>query len=135
MNRNDSLSAPSPLVGQNGEGITISEEACPDRHGHLHTAYSIWLRYIEEGNLSCRAQDIRDGDLFVISNGVVPGDSGAPVLSLRDGTPEWVGLVQGTLGSTRIGWAIKINPILKTLSKHPNNREFSVVEKASSPLL
>jgi S1-C subfamily serine protease len=43
-------------------------------------------------------------DLFVISNGVVPGDSGAPVFGLRDGVPELVGLVQGTLGPTRIGW-------------------------------
>ncbi|NIN01356.1 MAG: hypothetical protein GTO24_25670, partial [candidate division Zixibacteria bacterium] len=48
-------------------------------------------------------------DIFMISNGVVPGDSGAPALALRDGVPELVGIVQGTLGSSRIGWAVKIN--------------------------
>ncbi len=69
-------------------------------------------------------------DLFVISNGVLPGDSGGPVLVLRDGVPELVGLVQGTLGITRVGWAIKINPILKTLSKHVKIREFCTIENA-----
>ncbi len=59
----------------------------------------------------------RRSDLFVISNGVLPGDSGAPVLALRDGVPELVGLVQGTVGSTRIGWAIKINSIREALSQ------------------
>jgi hypothetical protein len=68
---------------------------------------------------------VRD-NLFIISNGVVPGDSGGPVLGLRDGVPELVGLVQGTLGSTRIGWAVKINPILESLSKHLGKREFCV---------
>jgi len=64
------------------------------------------------------------GDLFVISNGVLPGDSGVPVLVLRDGVPELVGLVQGTLGITRIGWAIKINPILREVAKHVDIEQF-----------
>ncbi len=72
------------------------------------------------------------GDLFVISNGVLPGDSGGPVLVLRDGVPELVGLVQGTLGITRIGWAIKINPILTKLSRHVDIEEFCGVGYANS---
>ena len=66
-------------------------------------------------------------DLFVISNGVLPGDSGGPVLVLRDGVPELVGLVQGALGITRIGWAIKINPILETISKHVDIKKYCIV--------
>lgn len=73
-------------------------------------------------------------DLFVISNGVVPADSGAPVLGLRDGIPELVGIVQGTMGSTRIGWAIKINPIMRELAKHLDREENYMVQK-DEPLL
>ena len=75
----------------------------------------------------------RRSDLFVISNGVVPGDSGAPVLVLRDGIPELVGIVQGTLGSTRIGWAIKINPILMALSKHLGSENFCIAQENEPP--
>ncbi len=74
----------------------------------------------------------RRGDLFVISNGVLPGDSGAPVLAMRDGILELVGIVQGTMGSTRIGWAIKINPIMKKLSKHLQPEELRLVQKENS---
>lgn len=62
--------------------------------------------------------------LFVISNGVLPGDSGGPVLGLRDGVPELVGLVQGTLGNTRIGWAIKIDPIVEALAAQLGDQPF-----------
>jgi len=76
----------------------------------------------------------RRSDLFVISNGVVPGDSGAPVLALRDGVPELVGIVQGTLGSSRIGWAVKINPIMRGLSKNLDREELYMVQKENPPL-
>jgi S1-C subfamily serine protease len=75
----------------------------------------------------------RRDELFMISNGVVPGDSGGPVLALRDGVPELVGIVQGTLGSTRIGWAIKINPITRQLSKYLDQDELHLAERRNSP--
>jgi hypothetical protein len=68
-------------------------------------------------------------DLFTISNGVLPGDSGAPVLALRNGVPELVGIVQGTIGTTRVGWAIKINSIMKGLARYLNREEFCVAQK------
>ncbi|NIO05479.1 MAG: trypsin-like serine protease [Proteobacteria bacterium] len=73
-------------------------------------------------------------DIFMISNGVVPGDSGAPALALRDGVPELVGIVQGTLGSSRIGWAVKINPIMRKISDHVDQEALHLVKKGK-PLL
>lgn len=51
--------------------------------------------------------------IFMVSNGLNPGDSGTPVVALRDGQFELVGLAQGTImNSQRMGWAVKINMIL-----------------------
>lgn len=53
---------------------------------------------------------------FMVSNGLVPGDSGTPVIAIRDGNFELVGLSQGTfVGNTRLGWVIRINAILRLL--------------------
>lgn len=53
---------------------------------------------------------------FMISNGVNPGDSGTPVIAIRDGHYELVGLSQGIFTNAQnLSWAIKINPIIKTL--------------------
>jgi S1-C subfamily serine protease len=53
---------------------------------------------------------------FMISNGVNPGDSGTPVIAIRDGRYELVGLSQGIFTNAQnLSWAIKINPIIKTL--------------------
>jgi S1-C subfamily serine protease len=55
---------------------------------------------------------------FMISNGVNPGDSGTPVIAIRDGRYELVGLSQGIFTNAQnLSWAIKINPIIKTLDK------------------
>ncbi|QQG45298.1 MAG: serine protease [Candidatus Sungiibacteriota bacterium] len=55
----------------------------------------------------------RLGSIFMVSNGLNPGDSGTPVVALRDGQFELVGLAQGTImNSQRMGWAVKINTIL-----------------------
>ncbi|NIQ38952.1 MAG: hypothetical protein GTN81_10235 [Proteobacteria bacterium] len=81
-----------------------------------------------EGLVGVDTPSTERDDLFVISNGVLPGDSGAPVFGLRDGVPELVGLVQGTLDSTRIGWAVKINPILRALSQSLTTETFCVAE-------
>ena len=47
---------------------------------------------------------------FMISNGLVSGDSGTPVVAIRDGKYEIVGLAQGVFySSNKLGWAIRIN--------------------------
>jgi S1-C subfamily serine protease len=54
---------------------------------------------------------------FMLSNGVMPGDSGTPVVAIRDGRYEIVGVVQGVFkGSIKLGWAIKID-VIKDLLK------------------
>jgi S1-C subfamily serine protease len=53
---------------------------------------------------------------FMISNGVNPGDSGTPVIAIRDGHYELVGLSQGIFTNAQnLSWAIKINPIIHKL--------------------
>ncbi len=53
---------------------------------------------------------------FMVSNGLNPGDSGTPVIAIRDGVYELVGLSQGTFQtSQRLGWAIRINNILRRI--------------------
>lgn len=60
---------------------------------------------------------------FMISNGLSPGDSGTPVIAIRDGRFELVGLSQGTFaGNGRLGWVIRINAIRDLLE---NAREIS----------
>jgi len=47
---------------------------------------------------------------FMISTGLVAGDSGTPVVAIRDGKYEIVGLAQGVYySSNKLGWAIRIN--------------------------
>ncbi len=56
--------------------------------------------------------DAKGENAFMVSNGLVPGDSGTPVIAIRDGKFELVGLSQGTfVGNTRLGWVIRINAI------------------------
>ncbi len=55
---------------------------------------------------------------FMISNGVNPGDSGTPVIAIRDGKYELVGLSQGIFTNAQnLSWAIKINPIINKLNE------------------
>jgi S1-C subfamily serine protease len=57
-------------------------------------------------------------DSFMITNGINAGDSGSPVIAIRDGNFELVGLVQGEFTNLkRMGWAIRINTICETLKK------------------
>ena len=57
---------------------------------------------------------------FMVSNGLNQGASGPPILAIRDGEYELVGLVQGTiLENQRLGWAIRINAIRDLLLKDP----------------
>lgn len=51
--------------------------------------------------------------VFMLSNGLNPGDSGGPVIAVRNGRYELVGLSQGTfVVSQRMGWALKINFVM-----------------------
>ncbi len=60
--------------------------------------------------------DAKGENAFMVSNGLMPGDSGTPVIAIRDGNYELVGLSQGTfLGGTRLGWVIRINVIRELL--------------------
>ncbi|MBI2881512.1 MAG: serine protease [Candidatus Tectomicrobia bacterium] len=53
---------------------------------------------------------------FMVSNGLNPGDSGAPVIAIRDGDYELVGLSQGSFTSSqRLGWVIRVNTILRRI--------------------
>lgn len=55
---------------------------------------------------------------FMVSNGLNPGDSGAPVIAIRDGNPELVGLAQGSFtASQRLGWVIGINVVTRLLKE------------------
>jgi S1-C subfamily serine protease len=61
---------------------------------------------------------------FMISNGVNPGDSGTPVVAIRDGKYELVGLSQGIFTNAQnLSWAIKINPIINKLKEGIGKRE------------
>ena len=67
---------------------------------------------------------------FMISNGVNPGDSGTPVIAIRDGKYELVGLSQGIFINTQsLSWAIKINPILIKLKEGMVKREHPQMER------
>ena len=53
---------------------------------------------------------------FMVSNGLNPGDSGTPVIAIRDGNYELVGLSQGSfVRSQRLGWVIRINTVLQRI--------------------
>lgn len=69
--------------------------------------------------------------VFLMSLGLVAGESGAPVVAPRGGTYELVGLAQGTyIGPRQLAWAIRIEEILAALetlprdSASPETRQF-----------
>ena len=67
---------------------------------------------------------------FMISNGVNPGDSGTPVIAIRDGKYELVGLSQGIFTNAQnLSWAIKINAIIHKLSQE--DRKLPLFEQVS----
>jgi S1-C subfamily serine protease len=54
--------------------------------------------------------------VFLMSLGLVAGESGAPVVTPRDGSYELVGLAQGTyIGPRQLAWAIRIEEALQAL--------------------
>lgn len=79
---------------------------------------------------------------FMISNGVNPGDSGTPVIAIRDGQYELVGLSQGVFSNAQnLSWAVKINSIMNKLkyarekTENPPQREaISIQSYVSHPI-
>ncbi len=79
--------------------------------------------------------DAKGENAFMVSNGLSPGDSGTPVIAIRDGRFELVGLSQGTfVGSGRLGWVIRINAIRYLLKDaHALPKEKWAMMPASAP--
>ncbi len=58
------------------------------------------------------AAGVKPRHMFMVSNGLMPGDSGSPIIAIRDGRFELVGISQGTIEqNTRLSWGIRINVI------------------------
>ena len=56
--------------------------------------------------------------IFLISMALTSGESGAPILAVRRGSYELVGLAQGTyVGPRQLAWAIRIDPALEAFSR------------------
>lgn len=56
--------------------------------------------------------NIKRESVFMITNGIIPGDSGGLVMAIRDGRYEFVGIGQGvSVAVSNLGWAIRINII------------------------
>lgn len=59
---------------------------------------------------------VKPEHVFMVSNSLMPGDSGSPIIAIRDGRFELVGISQGTVrGNTRLSWGIRINTIRNLL--------------------
>lgn len=71
---------------------------------------------------------------FMVSNGLMSGDSGSPIIAIRDGKFELVGISQGTVSSnTRLSWGIRINVIrdLLRIAKAVPSDKWKIREKES----
>lgn len=79
-----------------------------------------FVKYGPEGEVA----DTRD-DIFGISAVVSEGDSGAPIMLLRDGTIELGGLVNFIIPPARgLGYGLKISPIIEKLKSHRQTQEW-----------
>jgi len=65
-------------------------------------------------------------NVFMISAPLSVGDSGSPVLAVRDGRYELVGIAQGKYATAReAGWVLRIEPILATLRNSLSDKSVS----------
>ena len=68
--------------------------------------------------------DIVLDETFMLSNVMMPGDSGGPIFSIRDGIFELIGITQGTMMLYEVmGWGIRINAIKKLIGDAWPKRE------------
>lgn len=60
--------------------------------------------------------DGKSKNFFVLSGGLYKGDSGSPIIAIRDGKFELVGIAEGVFsGSSQLGFAIRINVVKKVI--------------------
>jgi len=85
-----------------------------------HITQLDFVRYGPEGEVT----DTKD-DIFGISAVVSEGDSGAPIMLLRDGKIELGGLVNFIIPPARgLGYGLKINPIIEKLKSNRETQEW-----------
>lgn len=69
-----------------------------------------------KGPQAIKAINFNRANTFMVSNGVNPGDSGTPVIAIRDGRFELVGMTQGTIeNGQRLGWVLRINAVMERI--------------------
>ncbi len=79
-----------------------------------------FVRYGPKGEVA----DTRN-DIFGVSTVISEGDSGAPIILLRDGKIELGGLVSFLIRPARgLGYGLKINPIIEKLKSHRETQEW-----------
>lgn len=77
-----------------------------------------FVQYGPKGEVAKRSEHI-----FGVSAVVSEGDSGSPILFLRDGKIELGGLVNFIVLPARgLGYGLKINPIIEKLKRHKENQ-------------
>lgn len=72
-----------------------------------------------KGPEAIKAINFNVANTFMVSNGVNKGDSGTPVVAIRDGKFELVGITQGTIeNGQRLGWVLRINEVMKRIKPY-----------------
>jgi S1-C subfamily serine protease len=69
-----------------------------------------------KGNALSKEIYAHPDNLFMFSGGIVAEDSGSPIIALRDGAYEVVGIAQGVMAiESPLGWGIRINRVRELL--------------------
>jgi len=77
-----------------------------------------------KGNALSRKIYENPDNLFMFSSGLAPGDSGAPIIAIRDGAYEIVGIAQGMISAEpQFGWGIRINVVKELIRTGCKGRE------------
>ncbi|MBW2145511.1 MAG: trypsin-like peptidase domain-containing protein [Deltaproteobacteria bacterium] len=79
-----------------------------------------------KGNALTREIYENPDNLFMFTSGLVSGDSGSPIIAMRDGKYEIVGIAQGVISTeSQFGWGIRINRVkelMRSLKMHSAKR-------------
>ena len=90
---------------------------------NIRLGYVTQLDFVQYGPKGEVAR--RSDNIFGVSAVVSEGDSGSPILFLRDGKMELGGLVSFIVLPARgLGYGLKINPIIEKLKNHKGNQEW-----------
>lgn len=111
------VQSPPYAIGNSDDFKIVSQIILP---ANFQTGLSIRLGYITQLDFvrygSAGQVAVQNEDIFGISAVVSEGDSGSPILLLRDGKMELGGLVSFIVLPARgLGYGLKINPILEKL--------------------